>query len=226
MTKKKTKIENKFVKNLTAKRLLKLKILLGLAVVIVAGVILLWPKISADNNYTLEEQGELFGETTSLDEPSAQKKSSSSEKEDQPTATQPTAQTPASTPQSTTTPQSAVNPSTTGTSTSSGLNCPRYNGIPESIWGAVNGQFTGTQKGLADVYCYVLMWIDYGLSIAGIVALIYMVFAGFTYAAAWGNDQAIEGAKKTVTWALIGLMLVIGAKTLVYIIENQPGLIK
>src|SRR3990167_1701036 len=45
--------------------------------------------------------------------------------------------------------------------------------------------------------------------LVGIVAVIMLIVAGFRYVTAAGNEQSVEGAKKTFTYAIIGLFLVV-----------------
>jgi len=46
------------------------------------------------------------------------------------------------------------------------------------------------------------------LGIAGVIAVVMLIIGGFRYAAAAGNEEAIEAAKKTITYAVIGLVIV------------------
>jgi glucose uptake protein GlcU len=47
------------------------------------------------------------------------------------------------------------------------------------------------------------------LSIAGVVAAIYIVLGAFQYFTAYGDEAKAEAGKKTLTWAIIGLVFVI-----------------
>ncbi|MFZ2969701.1 MAG: pilin [Minisyncoccia bacterium] len=54
------------------------------------------------------------------------------------------------------------------------------------------------------------------LSIAGGVALIMLIVGGIKYMTANGDEQKISGAKKTLLWAIFGLILVL----LAYVISS------
>lgn len=47
------------------------------------------------------------------------------------------------------------------------------------------------------------------LDIAGIVAAIYIVIGAFQYFTAYGDEAKAEAGKKTLTWAIIGLVFII-----------------
>ena len=51
--------------------------------------------------------------------------------------------------------------------------------------------------------------------LVGIVAVIMIVVAGFRYVTSAGNEQAVEGAKKTLLFAIIGLFIVALAQAIV-----------
>lgn len=46
------------------------------------------------------------------------------------------------------------------------------------------------------------------LTIAFIVALIFLVIGGFRYIVSQGNEEAIESAKHTITNAIIGVVVI------------------
>lgn len=57
--------------------------------------------------------------------------------------------------------------------------------------------------------------------LVGVVAVIMIIVAGFRYVASGGNDQAIAGAKKTLLYALVGLVLVALAQIIVrFVLKN------
>ncbi|HSX17871.1 MAG TPA: pilin [Candidatus Saccharimonadales bacterium] len=52
-------------------------------------------------------------------------------------------------------------------------------------------------------------------TVVGIVAVIMLVIGAFRYITSGGNDQAVASAKKTIIYALIGLVIVALAETIV-----------
>ena len=58
------------------------------------------------------------------------------------------------------------------------------------------------------------------LAIAGLVAVIFLIIGGFRYITAGGNEETAEAAKKTITNAIIGIVVVILAFVIVRVIAN------
>lgn len=58
------------------------------------------------------------------------------------------------------------------------------------------------------------------LSIAGAVAVIFVVIGGFRYITSRGNEEATEAAKKTVTNAVLGIVIIVMAFAIVTIVNN------
>lgn len=60
------------------------------------------------------------------------------------------------------------------------------------------------------------------LSIAvGIVAVIMIIFGGFRYITSAGNEQAIANAKRTILYAIIGLIIVVFAQVIVRFVLRE-----
>ena len=57
--------------------------------------------------------------------------------------------------------------------------------------------------------------ISLALLLAGGIAAIFIIWGGYGYLTAYGNDEKAASAKKTITWALIGLFVVILAEFLI-----------
>jgi hypothetical protein len=45
--------------------------------------------------------------------------------------------------------------------------------------------------------------------LAGTVAAIYIILGAYNYFTAFGNDEKAGQAKKTITWAIVGLVVII-----------------
>lgn len=58
------------------------------------------------------------------------------------------------------------------------------------------------------------------LSLAGTVAVLFIIIGGFRYMTSAGNESRAEGGKKTLIWASIGLALVILAGTIVALVSR------
>jgi cytochrome bd-type quinol oxidase subunit 2 len=81
-----------------------------------------------------------------------------------------------------------------------------------------NGAQTGLpdpadpKNAVAGVLMNVLNWM---LSILGVVGVLGFVISGFQYLTAYGNENQIESAKRTMTYSIIGI--VVGVAGLVFV---------
>jgi hypothetical protein len=51
--------------------------------------------------------------------------------------------------------------------------------------------------------------INYFLGFLGLIAVIMIIYGGVTYVISAGNDEAIQNAKKIITYALIGIIIIL-----------------
>lgn len=58
------------------------------------------------------------------------------------------------------------------------------------------------------------------LSLAGAVAVIFLVIGGYQYLAAQGNEETMERAKKSIQAAVIGIVLIVLAFAIVAIVNT------
>ena len=58
------------------------------------------------------------------------------------------------------------------------------------------------------------------LALAGLVAVIFLIVGGFRYITAGGNEEAAESGKKTITNAIIGIVVIILAFVIVRVVSN------
>lgn len=58
-----------------------------------------------------------------------------------------------------------------------------------------------------------LAWtfVNYFLAIAGLVAVVFIILGGFQYIISQGNEETSKKAQKTLTYAVIGLVVVLAA---------------
>lgn len=82
---------------------------------------------------------------------------------------------------------------------------------------------TGELKS-TDLDTYLETVFAFGISLAGILAVLMIVIGGIEYITAYGNTGRTENAKNRITQALIGLLLAICAYLILYTIN--PDLIK
>jgi ABC-type branched-subunit amino acid transport system permease subunit len=77
-----------------------------------------------------------------------------------------------------------------------------------------------------DIYGVVGEIINVLLLLAGIVALIYLIFAGYAYFTAGGNPEQAAQAKSKALSAVVGLIIVLAAWAIVWFIFTRlPGFI-
>lgn len=70
---------------------------------------------------------------------------------------------------------------------------------------------------VAKIQTFVKNIIQIGVTLAGLIAAGYMVWGGYRYITSSGSPEALDGAKKTLMYACIGLMVVLGA----YMLTNM-----
>jgi lysylphosphatidylglycerol synthetase-like protein (DUF2156 family) len=54
--------------------------------------------------------------------------------------------------------------------------------------------------------------------VVGIIAVIMIIYAGFRYVTSGGKDDAVKGAKNTILYAIIGLVVVALAQIIVHFV--------
>ncbi len=79
------------------------------------------------------------------------------------------------------------------------------------------GEYVGLSGYLQSVFAF-------GISLAGIFAVLMIVIGGIQYITAYGNPSQAESAKNRIWQALIGLLLVVSAWLILYTIN--PDLTK
>ncbi|MBI5530694.1 MAG: hypothetical protein HY918_04310 [Candidatus Doudnabacteria bacterium] len=89
-------------------------------------------------------------------------------------------------------------------------------------------QFNGVFANMPDQYCSasaLLLWvIQLLLVMSGIVAVLFVMLGGVWYLTAAGNDEQAEKGKKTLINAIIGLVVILLAATIVRVVSNTLAL--
>ena len=65
--------------------------------------------------------------------------------------------------------------------------------------------------------------IQVALSFLGVIFLILMIYGGFLWMTAKGNEEQVTKAKNLITAAIIGLIIVISAYAISYVLIKQVG---
>lgn len=77
-----------------------------------------------------------------------------------------------------------------------------------------------TLQNLEDVFANVIKIV---LGIAGITFFILLLSSGFKFITSGGDPKALEGAKKTLTYAIGGLILIIVSYLILLLIKEITG---
>lgn len=76
--------------------------------------------------------------------------------------------------------------------------------FPVISYGAALTTYNGT--GIEGFLAMIRTWF---LGFAGALAVLFIIIGGIEFIASAGNPQRLEGAKKTLTYAIIGLVIVL-----------------
>ncbi|MBU4347780.1 pilin [Patescibacteria group bacterium] len=79
------------------------------------------------------------------------------------------------------------------------------------------------QEGSATLEGIISTIIQTALSFLGIVFLILMIYGGYLWMTARGNEQQVEKAKNLLTAAIVGLIIVLAAYTISYFVIQMLG---
>jgi len=79
------------------------------------------------------------------------------------------------------------------------------------------GQPSDTVPGVVTKY------VELFLTFVGIITVAYIIYGGFRYITSAGNEEAAEAGKKTLTNAIIGLIIVIFSVVIVRIVSRTLG---
>ena|SRR3989344_4038400 len=66
----------------------------------------------------------------------------------------------------------------------------------------------------------ILQIINIALGVAGLVAVLFLLVGGFRYITSAGNEETAEQAKKIITNAIIGIVIIILSFVIVRVISN------
>ncbi|HSX40231.1 MAG TPA: pilin [Candidatus Saccharimonadales bacterium] len=92
---------------------------------------------------------------------------------------------------------------------------------------AANGDWGDcVDKGVATIACLPILFqnvINGALLFSGIVALIFIILSGVKLINSGGDPKQVEGARKTLTWAIIGLIVIMLAFFIINVISKITG---
>jgi len=82
------------------------------------------------------------------------------------------------------------------------------------------------QNGVATLSCIPIIFqniINAALIFAGVAALFFILFAGIKYIRSGGEEEKIKSARETLTYAIIGLVIIILSFLIINIISTITG---
>jgi hypothetical protein len=76
---------------------------------------------------------------------------------------------------------------------------------------------------ISNLSCIFSNIVSYALGFAGIVLFILLIMGGFRFITSGGDPKAVEGARKTLTSAITGLVLILVSYLILVLIKNITG---
>ncbi len=67
---------------------------------------------------------------------------------------------------------------------------------------------------------FIIRIINIALAVAGLIAVLFLIIGGFRYITSAGNEETAEQAKKIITNAIIGIVIIILSFVIVRVISN------
>lgn len=84
----------------------------------------------------------------------------------------------------------------------------------------------GTEDKVATLQCVPIVLgniINAALIFSGLVALIFIILSGIKLVTSGGDPKQVEGARKTMTWAIIGLVIIFTSFLIINVISHVTG---
>ncbi len=105
------------------------------------------------------------------------------------------------------TPAHAANCDTSNLSVAGGANCGQGNEQPEELFGGNDSMF----KKITDVMLFII----------GAISVIMLIVGGIRYTVSGGDQGAVQGAKNTILYAIVGIIVAILAYAVVNFVTTQ-----
>jgi Type IV secretion system pilin len=87
-------------------------------------------------------------------------------------------------------------------------------------WGSCVQNGVATLQCIPIVFKNIVFWL---FALAGIAAVFFVMFAGVKFLTSGGDPKQVEGARKTMTYAIIGLVVILLSFAIVNLIAVVTG---
>ncbi|MBU0647551.1 pilin [Patescibacteria group bacterium] len=95
--------------------------------------------------------------------------------------------------------------------------------LATDIFGEIRSNIEGInpwKDGNTNIYDLIFRIFEFTYTFAGIVLVAYIIYGGFLYITAGGNEEKIKQGQKAVTSAIIGFVLVLAAAIILRTIKT------
>uniref|UniRef100_A0A831Z165 Uncharacterized protein n=1 Tax=candidate division WWE3 bacterium TaxID=2053526 RepID=A0A831Z165_UNCKA len=94
--------------------------------------------------------------------------------------------------------------------------------IIETYLGVTFGETCSTEE-IIGIFCIIGRLINYLLAIVGAISLVMFVVGGLQYMISGGDEKALTTAKATLTYAVLGLFIVLLSSVIVSTVLSAIG---
>lgn len=84
----------------------------------------------------------------------------------------------------------------------------------------INGNEVATLDCIGPVFQNI---VNTALTLAGVVALFFVIFSGYKFITSGGDPKQLEGARQTLTYAIIGLLVIFFSFFIINLIADTTG---
>lgn len=93
--------------------------------------------------------------------------------------------------------------------------------LDKYIW-SMSGGTCETGK-ITDIFCIITNIINKLLTVGSLIALLFLVIGGIQYMATGGDEKALTTAKETITYSVLGLLIMLGSILIINTLLYQLG---
>jgi hypothetical protein len=86
------------------------------------------------------------------------------------------------------------------------------------------GEASAGPPTLAQVLCPIIRVVNIAILGAGAIFVLMLLYGGVKLTLALGDPKGFEGAKNTITWAVIGFLIIIGVISILFIASRLFGI--